>query len=158
MRRSSSTARSSVSRPRTSNQGSAIAKAGKAPLRAVYGFAEPIDERGLVYMDGPGYDPTTATGQVASGCNVMCFTTGRGSVFGCKPTPPLKLSSNSALAESMPDDIDIDCGDVLEGTPIADKGEQVFAAILATASGCRTKSEGLDLDMEFVPWQLGAVM
>lgn len=110
-------------------------------------------------MDAPGYDPVTATGQVAGGCNVMCFTTGRGSVFGCKPTPSLKLATNTPLFHSMPDDMDIDCGDILDGVLIEEKGREIFQTILSTASGEKTKSEQLDHGaMEFVPWQLGAVM
>lgn len=137
----------------------AIAKGGSARLRAVTQFAEPIKERGLIFMDAPGYDPVTATGQVAAGCNVMCFTTGRGSVFGCKPTPSLKLATNSLLYQSMQDDMDINCGDIIDGVSIEEKGKEIFEAILATASGQKTKSELLDHGaMEFVPWQLGAVM
>ena len=137
----------------------AIAKGGEARLRAVTQFAEPITERGLIFMDAPGYDPVTATGQVAAGSNVMCFTTGRGSVFGCKPTPSLKLATNSLLYQSMPDDMDINCGDIIDGVSIEEKGREIFSSILATASGQKTKSELLDHGaMEFVPWQLGAVM
>jgi altronate hydrolase len=137
----------------------AAAKGGSTTLRAVYEYAEPVREKGFVFMDTPGYDPVGATGQVAGGCNVICFTTGRGSAFGCKPAPSLKLATNSHVYRSMIDDMDIDCGDILDGVPLAQKGEEIFNRVLAVASGERTKSEDLGYgDLEFVPWQIGAVM
>jgi len=137
----------------------AAAKGGTTTLRAVYEYAEPVKEKGFVFMDTPGYDPVGATGQVAGGCNVMCFTTGRGSAFGCKPTPSIKLATNSAVYTSMIDDMDINCGDILDGVPVAQKGEEIFQKVLAVASGEHTKSEDLGYgDLEFVPWQIGAVM
>ena len=137
----------------------AAAKGGSSTLMAVYNYAEPVTQRGLVFMDTPGYDPVSATGQVAGGANVMCFTTGRGSAFGGKPTPSLKLASNSPLFASMADDMDINCGDVLDGVSLQDKGAEIFEHIVATASGARTKSERLGYgDYEFVPWSLGATM
>jgi altronate hydrolase len=137
----------------------AAAKGGSTTLRAVYEYAEPVKEKGFVFMDTPGYDPVGATGQVAGGCNVMCFTTGRGSAFGCKPTPSLKLATNSQVYRSMIDDMDIDCGEILDGVPVAAKGEEIFNRVLAVASGEHTKSEDLGYgDLEFVPWQIGAVM
>jgi altronate hydrolase len=137
----------------------AAAKGGSTTLRAVYEYAEPVKEKGFVFMDTPGYDPVGATGQVAGGCNVMCFTTGRGSAFGCKPAPSLKLATNSQVFRSMIDDMDVNCGDVVDGMPVADKGEEIFKKVLAVASGERTKSEELGYgDLEFVPWQIGAVM
>jgi len=137
----------------------AAAKGGSTTLRAVYEYAEPVKEKGFVFMDTPGYDPVGATGQVAGGCNVMCFTTGRGSAFGCKPAPSLKLATNSQVFRSMIDDMDVNCGDVLDGVPVADKGDEIFRKVLAVASGERTKSEDLGYgDLEFVPWQIGAVM
>ncbi|MDG4648675.1 altronate dehydratase family protein [Roseibacterium sp. SDUM158017] len=137
----------------------AAAKGGSSTLMAVYHYADPVTERGLVFMDTPGYDPVSATGQVAGGANVMCFTTGRGSAFGGKPTPSLKLASNSPLFASMADDMDINCGDVLDGVSLHDKGAEIFEHIVATASGARTKSELLGYgDYEFVPWSLGATM
>jgi altronate hydrolase len=137
----------------------AAAKGGSTTLRAVYQYAEPVREAGFVFMDTPGYDPVGATGQVAGGCNVMCFTTGRGSAFGSKPAPSLKLATNSQVFRSMMDDMDIDCGEILDGVPVADKGEEIFKKVLAVASGERTKSEELGYgDLEFVPWQIGAVM
>ena len=137
----------------------AAAKGGTTTLRAVYEYAEPVTEKGFVYMDTPGYDPVGATGQVAGGANVMCFTTGRGSAFGCKPTPSIKLATNSQVYASMIDDMDINCGDVLDGVTIGDKGAEIFDKILAVASGAHTKSEQMGYgDAEFVPWQIGAVM
>jgi altronate hydrolase len=137
----------------------AIAKGGRSTMRAVYEYAEPVRERGFVYMDTPGYDPVAATGQVAGGANLICFTTGRGSAFGAKPTPSIKLATNSDIYRRMIDDMDIDCGDVLEGVSIEAKGEEIFSRMLAVASGEHTKSEDLGYgDAEFVPWQIGAVM
>lgn len=137
----------------------AAAKGGASTLRAVYEYAEPVTEHGFVYMDTPGYDPVAATGQVAGGANLICFTTGRGSAFGCKPTPSLKLATNSDIYRRMEEDMDINCGDVLDGVTLEEKGREIFDKILRTASGERTKSEALGYgDAEFVPWQVGAVM
>jgi len=137
----------------------AAAKGGSTTLRAVYEYAQPVTEKGFVFMDTPGYDPVGATGQVAGGCNVMCFTTGRGSAFGCKPTPSIKLATNTPMFDRMIDDMDINCGDIIEGMSVADKGEEIFNKVLAVASGEHTKSEDLGYgDLEFVPWQIGAVM
>ena len=110
-------------------------------------------------MDTPGYDPVSATGQVAGGANVLCFTTGRGSAYGCKPTPSIKLATNSEMYRRMSEDMDINCGDVLDGVSIEEKGKEILAKVLAVASGERSKSEELGYgDAEFVPWQVGAVM
>ena len=137
----------------------AVAKSGSTTLRGVYRYAERIDRRGLVYMDTPGYDPVAATGQVAGGANIVCFTTGRGSAYGGKPVPSVKLATNTALFERMPDDMDLNCGDVLDGVSLAAKGREIFEAVLAIASGRRTKSELLGYGRhEFVPWRIGAVM
>jgi altronate hydrolase len=137
----------------------ATAKGGTTTLTEVYRYAEPITAKGFVYMDTPGYDPVAATGQVAGGCNVLCFTTGRGSAYGCKPTPSIKLATNSDIYRRMLDDMDINCGDILDGVSIAAKGQEIFEAILRTASGAKTKSELLGYgDNEFVPWQIGATM
>ena len=100
----------------------AAAKGGSTTMRAVYQYAEPVKEKGFVFMDTPGFDPVGATGQVAGGSNVMCFTTGRGSAFGCKPTPSIKLATNSDMYRRMSEDMDINCGDILDGVSIADKG------------------------------------
>jgi altronate hydrolase len=125
----------------------------------VVGYAERPSERGLIFMDTPGYDPVSVTGLVAGGANLVCFTTGRGSVFGCKPVPSLKLATSSDLYQRMPGDMDIDCGVILGGTSVADLGARIFAELIAVASGKPTKSEAQDFgDEEFVPWQLGAVM
>ncbi len=137
----------------------AAAKGGASTLRAVYEYAEPVTAHGFVYMDTPGYDPVAATGQVAGGANLICFTTGRGSAFGCKPTPSLKLATNSDIYRRMEEDMDINCGDVLDGVSLEQKGQEIFDAVLCTASGAPTKSEALGYgDAEFVPWQIGAVM
>jgi altronate hydrolase len=137
----------------------AVAKSGSSPLVDVFRYAEPINARGFVFMDSPGYDPCSATGQIASGANLIAFTTGRGSVFGSKPAPCLKLASNARVAMHMDEDMDIDCSPVLEGRSIADMGGLIFARMLAIASGEQTKSEALGVgDHEFVPWQVGAYM
>jgi altronate hydrolase len=138
----------------------AAAKGGTTNLTEVVEFAQPVTGPGLVFMDTPGYDPVNATGLVAGGAHVLCFTTGRGSVFGCKPTPSLKLATNTPLYEKMTDDMDINCGLVADGgCDVAEMGRRVFELVLATASGRRSRSEELGFgDEEFVPWQLGAVM
>jgi len=137
----------------------AAAKAGTTTLTEVYRYAEPVTAKGFVYMDTPGYDPVAATGQVAGGCNVLCFTTGRGSAYGCKPTPSIKLATNHDVYRRMEGDMDIDCGDILDGVSIEEKGAEIFATILRVASGEKTKSELLGYgDNEFVPWQIGATM
>jgi altronate hydrolase len=137
----------------------AAAKGGTTPMTAVYEYAEPVRAKGFVFMDTPGYDPVSATGQVAGGANILCFTTGRGSAYGCKPTPSIKLATNSDVYCRMIEDMDINCGDILDGVSIEDKGREIFDLILRVASGERTKSEALGYgDNEFVPWQVGAVM
>jgi altronate dehydratase len=135
----------------------AVAKAGSSPLNEVVLYGERPVAHGLIFMDSPGYDPCSATGQIASGANLLAFTTGRGSVFGAQPTPCLKLASNAALAKAMADDIDVDCSPVLDGMPLNQLGEAIFKTLLEVASGRPTKSEALGIgDFEFVPWQLGA--
>jgi altronate hydrolase len=138
----------------------AVAKGGATNLVDVYRYAEPIAAKGFVFMDTPGYDPVSATGQVAGGANVICFTTGRGSVFGCKPAPSLKLATNTPLYKRMQDDMDIDCGPIADGiASVQEIGKRIFDLVLATASGQPTKSEALGMgEEEFTPWQLGAVM
>ncbi|TKT74646.1 altronate dehydratase family protein [Aquamicrobium sp. LC103] len=137
----------------------AAAKAGTSPLAGVFGYGEPIDRRGFVFMDSPGYDPCSATGQVASGANLIAFTTGRGSAFGYKPVPSVKLATNSELYANMAEDMDLNCGDILDGISIEEKGREIFRLLVETASGRRSKSEELGYgDNEFVPWQIGAVM
>ncbi len=138
----------------------AAAKGGTTNLCGVYRYAEPIDTKGFVFMDSPGYDPCSITGQVASGANIVCFTTGRGSVYGCKPAPSIKLATNTPMFRRMDEDMDINCGVVLdEGVSIPELGERIFRRILEVASGSPSKSEALGFgDEEFVPWQIGAVM
>lgn len=137
----------------------ATAKGGRSTLRAVYEYAEPVKEHGFVYMDTPGYDPVAATGQVAGGANLIAFTTGRGSAFGAKPVPSLKLATNSEIYSRMQEDMDINCGDILDGVSLERKGAEIFDTLLRVASGEHTKSEDLGYgDLEFVPWQVGAVM
>jgi altronate hydrolase len=137
----------------------AAAKGGGTTLTGVYHYAEPVTAKGFVYMDTPGYDPVAATGQVAGGANILAFTTGRGSAYGCKPTPSIKLATNTAIYERMIDDMDINCGDVLDGVSLEAKGQEIFETILRVASGERSKSEQLGYgDAEFVPWTIGATM
>ena len=137
----------------------AVAKSGSSPLNGVYRFGEIITERGFVFMDSPGYDPCSATGQMASGATILAFTTGRGSVFGSKPAPCIKLASNARLASAMTEDMDVDCSPVLGGKSLDTMGEEIFQLLLRVASGEKSASEELGFgDLEFVPWQMGAVM
>ncbi len=138
----------------------AVAKGGTTNLTGVYRYAEQVTGTGLVFMDTPGYDPVSVTGIVAGGANVMCFTTGRGSVLGCKPTPSLKLATNTEMYRRMSGDMDVNCGVIMDGeASVQEVGEQLFELILQTASGRKTLSEELGFgEEEFVPWQLGAVM
>ncbi len=137
----------------------AAAKGGTTTLRGVFRYAERVDTKGFVFMDTPGYDPTSATGQVAGGANVLCFTTGRGSAYGCKPTPSIKLATNTDIYQRMIEDMDINCGDIVDGVSVEAKGKEIFEHILRIASGERSKSEQLGYgDNEFVPWQIGATM
>lgn len=137
----------------------AAAKGGTTPLMAVYEYAEQVRAKGFVFMDTPGFDPVSATGQVAGGANIMAFTTGRGSAYGCKPVPSVKLATNSEVFKRMRDDMDINCGEILEGVSLEDKGHEIFEMLLEVASGRKTRSEVLGYgDNEFVPWQVGAVM
>ncbi len=137
----------------------AVAKSGSTPLNDVIGYAEPLTTRGLSFMDSPGYDPCSATGQIASSANLIVFTTGRGSVFGAKPAPSIKVASNAKLASWMDEDMDIDASPVLTGASLTEVGDLIFARILAVASGEPSKSEALGVgDNEFVPWQVGAYL
>lgn len=138
----------------------AVAKSGMAPLADVYRFGEPITTRGFVFMDSPGYDPCSVTGQIASGANLIAFTTGRGSVSGYMPTPCIKLATNSQMYARMSGDMDINCGDIVtDGVSLETKGDEIFEMFLAVASGEKTKSEQLGFGgAEFVPWQLGVVL
>ncbi len=138
--------------------GSAM-KGGSTPLQQVYEYAEPITEPGFVFMDSPGYDPCAVTGQIASGANIICFTTGRGSMFGSKPAPTIKLATNTPMFTRLEEDMDINCGKILDGVlDVQQMGQEIFEHILRTASGEKSKSEILNLgDNEFVPWHLGIV-
>jgi altronate hydrolase len=138
----------------------AAAKAGNTNLVDVVGYAEPVSAKGFVFMDTPGYDPVSATGQVAGGANMICFTTGRGSVYGCKPAPSIKLATNTRLYERMTDDMDVNCGTIVDGAETVQQcGERIFDLILKTASGQPTKSEQMGFgDDEFAPWVVGATM
>ena len=138
----------------------AVAKGGTSNLQAVYEYAETVKARGFVYMDTPGYDPVSATGQVAGGANLICFTTGRGSAYGCAPSPSLKLATNSALWRKQEEDMDINCGEIIDGAcSVQEMGQRIFDLVLATASGTPSKSEQHGYGQnEFVPWQVGAVM
>ena len=138
----------------------AVAKGGTSNLVEVVRYAEIPTRKGFVFMDSPGYDPVSVTGQVAGGSNIVCFTTGRGSCYGCKPAPSLKLATNTTMYQRMSEDMDINCGEILDGTAsVAAMGERIFQRILQVASGARTKSEELGYgEDEFTPWQLGAVM
>jgi altronate hydrolase len=138
----------------------AVAKGGTSNLMDVYGYAEQVTTPGLVFMDTPGFDPVSATGQVAGGANLICFTTGRGSAYGCAPTPSLKLSTNTALWDRQSEDIDLNCGSILNGEKtVLELGREIFNLMLITASGVRTKSElhGYGQN-EFAPWQIGAIL
>src|SRR5204863_73061 len=138
----------------------AAAKGGTTNLVCRYVHAQPVTAKGFVYMDTPGYDPVSATGQVAGGANMICFTTGRGSAYGCKPSPSLKLATNTPLFVHQEEDMDFNCGTIVDGTEsIAEAGERFFKLILETASGRKTKSEEFGYgDDEFAPWTLGATM
>ena len=138
----------------------AAAKGGTTPLTGVYRYAEPVTTRGFAFMDSPGYDPASVTGQIASGCNLVAFTTGRGSAFGAKPAPSLKIATTSELFARMPEDMDVDAGRILAGeASVEEVGAEILDRLLAVASGEPTLSERQGLgDHEFVPWQIGAVM
>ena len=138
----------------------AIAKAGQAPLAEVYRYAEAIEAQGLCFMDTPGNDPVSMTGLISGGCNIGTFTTGRGSVYGCKPSPCIKIATNSPLYNWMEEDMDINAGTVLDGSETVEEvGCRIFEKILSVASGEKTKSELAGMgDEEFAPWMIGPVM
>jgi len=137
----------------------AVAKSGTSSLNGVYLYAEQIDRKGFVYMDTPGYDPVSATGQAAGGAQIICFTTGRGSAFGCAGVPTIKLASNNALFQRMRDDMDVNCGDLITGVPMPVISQRIFDAILRHASGEKVRSEVLGYgNDEFLPWHVGSVM
>ena len=126
----------------------------------VYPYAQPVTAKGLVFMDTPGYDPVSLTGMVAGGAHIICFTTGRGSVYGCRPAPVIKLATNTPIYRRMQSDMDINCGVALDGgLSVSDLGREIFQAIVQTASGRPSKSESLKIgNDEFAPWHIGAVM
>ena len=137
----------------------AVIKAGSTPLTGVYEYAEPVTARGFTFMDSPGSDPVSVTGQVAGGCNLVLFTTGRGSVFGFKPAPSIKISSNSTTYERMQGDMDLDAGQVLAGVPLKEVAGELLDLVVAVASGQPTKSEAQDVgETEFSPWHLGGIL
>ncbi|HEX6986632.1 MAG TPA: altronate dehydratase family protein, partial [Planctomycetaceae bacterium] len=137
----------------------AIAKGGSTALRAVYRYAEPVTEKGFVFMDTPGYDPASVTGMVAGGANLVAFTTGRGSCFGFKPVPSLKICTNSPTYERLSEDMDVDAGVILDGVPVEQVGRQIFEKLIAVASGEKTKSEAQGIgDEEFCPWSIGPTL
>jgi altronate hydrolase len=131
----------------------AVAKAGSTPLMAAYHHAEQVTEQGFVFMDAPGFDPVSVTGQVAGGCNLVVFTTGRGTTFGFRPAPSIKISSNSALYAHMGDDMDLDAGRLLSGANLDDLAGELLDLVLAVASGRPSKSEAQGIgEAEFIPW------
>jgi altronate hydrolase len=137
----------------------AIAKAGSTALREVYRYAEPITAKGFVIMDTPGFDAASVTGLIAGGCNLVAFTTGRGSCFGCKPVPTIKIASNTPMYERMIDDMDLNAGRILEGVPVEEVGREIFEKVIAVAGGEKTKSELQGIgDEEFCPWPIGPVL
>jgi altronate hydrolase len=136
-----------------------VTKGGTTPLTDVFLYGEPITTRGFVFMDTPGHDPVSVTGLVAGGANIVVFTTGRGSVFGCRPVPSIKLATNSLVYRQMEEDMDINCGVILEGAPLETVGRQVFEEVVAVASGRKTKSEAQGIgEEEFAPWIIGPVL
>jgi altronate hydrolase len=137
----------------------AIAKGGSTALTDVYRYAEPVTAKGFVVMDTPGYDPVSMTGLIAGGANIAVFTTGRGSVYGAKPVPCIKVSTNTPLFERMSDDMDIDAGVILDGVPVEEIGRRIFDEVLAVASGKKTKSEAQGIgEEEFAPWSIGPTL
>ena len=138
----------------------AAAKGGTTPLTGVYKYADIVRAKGFTFMDSPGYDPASVTGQIAGGCNLVCFTTGRGSAFGSKPAPTIKVATNTAMYDRMTEDMDVNAGAMLsDGVSLEDKGREIYEMFLRVASGEKSKSEAQGLgDYEFVPWQIGAVM
>lgn len=138
----------------------AVAKGGTTPLAGVYRYAQQIRSKGFVFMDSPGYDPASVTGQIASGCNLVAFTTGRGSTFGSKPAPCLKIATNTDMYKQLSDDMDINAGAIVsDGQSVEALGRQIYQRLLQVASGKATLSEAHGLgDNEFVPWQIGATM
>jgi len=138
----------------------AASKGGTTNLTGVFKYAQPIDTTGFVFMDSPGYDPCSITGQVASGANLVCFSTGRGSAFGFKPSPSIKLATNTAMFNRLEEDMDINCGTIADGDKtVEEMGREIFECLVDVAGGKKSKSEELGYgDNEFIPWQIGTVM
>jgi len=137
----------------------AVAKGGSTPLMAVYDYAEPVTAKGLTFMDTTGYDPISVTGMMAGGCNLVLFTTGRGSVFGSKPAPTIKICTNSDTYRRMTDDMDLNAGQILEGVPMAQMADELLDLAIAVASGQPSKSEAQGVgEAEFVPWYVGGTV
>lgn len=138
----------------------AAAKGGTTPLNGVYKYAEPVTAKGFTFMDSPGYDPASVTGQIASGCNLVCFTTGRGSAFGAKPVPSMKVATNTEMFTRLEEDMDLNAGTIIsDGKSVEEVGREIYEMWLRMASGAQSKSEAIGLgDYEFVPWHVGAVM
>jgi altronate hydrolase len=137
----------------------AVSKSGSTAMEAVYEYAEPVTSRGLVVMDSPGFDPASVTGKVAGGANLVLFTTGRGSCFGCKPTPVIKIATNTPLFEAMSEDMDLNAGVVLEGEDLQSVGDRFFEFAIQVASGKKTRSEEMGIgDHEFIPWTVGPTL
>ena len=138
----------------------AVAKGGTTNLNGVYLYGEKVDRKGFVFMDSPGYDPASITGEVAGGSNLVAFTTGRGSTYGCKPSPSIKIATNTEMYNRMDDDMDVNAGKIVtEGATVEAVGQEIFDLLLRVASGEKTLSETHGLgDHEFIPWQIGATM
>jgi len=137
----------------------AIAKGGSTALKQVYQYAEPVTEKGFVIMDTPGFDSASVTGMIAGGANVVVFTTGRGSCFGCKPVPTIKIASNTPMYERMIDDMDLNAGSILDGVSVEEVGKEILEKIIAVAGGEQTKSEQQGIgEEEFTPWSIGPVL
>jgi altronate hydrolase len=137
----------------------AVAKGGSRPLQAVYEYAERVTCRGLVFMDTPGYDPVSVTGQVSGGGNLVLFTTGRGSVFGGLIAPCIKIASNAATYQRMAEDMDFNASVLLEGTGFEAASQALLELVIETASGKASKSEASSgRESEFIPWQPGGIL
>jgi len=136
----------------------AVAKAGTSPLNDAVDYAAPVVTPGFVFMNTPGYDPVSLTGLAAGGCNLIAFTTGRGSAIGFPTVPVLKISTNTNTARRMKDNMDINAGVIADGeATIEQVGKDIFDTLLRVASGEKTKAEKLG-HREFVPWRIGPVM
>ncbi len=137
----------------------AVAKGGSTALVDVLGYAEQVQTPGLSFMDTPGYDPVSITGLVAGGCNLVVFTTGRGSVSGLKPSPCVKVATNTPMYQRLLDDMDLDAGSILRGESVEQVGARLFDLILEVAGGSATKSEAQGVgEEEFAPWQIGPTL